>query len=223
MIDSSRRWLAGLAAAAALFPTTLAGQAVTQSFDERQPISNVGQVATMTDGTARSAIARAGAAAGTQADHWHSVVTVKPGTKSVVTLKTGEKRIGNFRRATADELTIAVRPKKGEAPAREETLPKALVATVALAADSMWNGALVGAGIGTGLAMWDYLIDPSEPGNAAIFAVAIGCGAAIGAGIDALVNTGGTVLYASPRQKSGVTVSPFVGRDQQGVVVSVRF
>ena len=97
-----------------------------------------------------------------------------------MTLKTGEKRSGVFRRATADDVTIAVRPKKGDEQVREETLPKSRIASVATAADPVWNGALIGAGFGTGLAMWDYLIDPSEPGNAAIFTVAIGLGTAIG-------------------------------------------
>ena len=32
--------------------------------------------------------------------------------------------------------------------------------------DPLWNGILIGAAIGTGLATWDYMIDPSEPGNA---------------------------------------------------------
>ena len=65
--------------------------------------------------------------------------------------------------------------------------------------DPLWNGMLVGAAIGTGLATWDYLIDPSEPGNAVVFTVAIGLGAAIGAGLDALRTKGGKLLYASPR------------------------
>ena len=79
--------------------------------------------------------------------------------------------------------------------------------------DSLKNGALIGGGIGTGLAMWDYLIDPSEPGNAVVFAVGIGLGAAIGAGIDALVSRGGRALW----------ISPLAGKDRQGVLVSVRF
>jgi hypothetical protein len=153
---------------------------------------------------------------------WHRVDGLAPGTKIVVTLKTGEKQIGDFRRATADDVTIAVRPKESGEHVREETLPKALLATVATAADPVWNGALIGAGVGTGLAMWDYLIDPSEPGNAAIFTVAIGLGTAIGAGIDALVNRRGKLLFASPRQ-AAVTISPLLGKDQQGVLVSVRF
>jgi hypothetical protein len=154
---------------------------------------------------------------------WQRVDGLAPGTRIVVTQKTGEKRIGDFRRATADDITIAVQSKKGKELVSEETLPKALIATVATAADPWWNGALIGAGIGTGLAMWDYLIDPSEPGNAAIFTVAVGLGTTIGAGIDALVNKRGKVLYASPRQTAGVMVSPLLGADQRGVLVSIRF
>lgn len=46
---------------------------------------------------------------------------------------------------------------------------------------------------------------------------------AIGAGIDALVNKGGNVLYASPRQTRSLMLSPVLGKDRQGVLVSVRF
>ena len=72
------------------------------------------------------------------------------------------------------------------------------------------------------LATWDYLIDPSEPGNAAIFAVAIGGGAAIGAGLDRVI-AGGRVLYRSRPQRLSLRISPFAHRDCQGVLVSVRF
>ena len=83
--------------------------------------------------------------------------------------------------------------------------------------DSLSNGVLIGAAIGAGLATWDYLIDPSEPGNAAIFAVAIGLGTAIGAGIDAL-HKGGKVLYVSPRQISGLELSSFRGNQPEGAL-----
>jgi hypothetical protein len=111
-------------------------------------------------------------------------------------------------------------PRKVEEQVSQETLPKAPIAT---ARDPLWNGALIGAGIGAGFAMWDYLIDPSEPGNGVIFATGIGLGAAIGAGIDALLNKRGKVVSAVPRQTTGVTVSPAFGEDQQGVLVSIRF
>ena len=88
--------------------------------------------------------------------------------------------------------------------------------------DALWNGALIGAGIGAGLATWDYLIDPSEPGNAAVFTVAIGLGTAIGAGIDALLSQR-NVLHPSPRQSRSLLLTPFVAKDRQGALISVRF
>jgi hypothetical protein len=91
------------------------------------------------------------------------------------------------------------------------------------ATDPVSNGALIGAAIGTGLAVWDYLIDPSEPGNAAVFAVAIGLGTTVGAGIDALVNRGGKPLYVSPRQTRRLMISPVLGKDRQGALVSICF
>ena len=88
--------------------------------------------------------------------------------------------------------------------------------------DPLSNGALIGAAVGTGLATWDYLIDPSEPGNAVVFSIAIGLGTAIGAGIDALVSSGGT-LYASPGQTRRVTLAPISGKGRQGARLFVRF
>jgi hypothetical protein len=167
-------------------------------------------------------VAHAQAASPDGRQGWPTVDALAPSTKIVVTLKTGETWVGDFRRTSAADVTIAVRP-KGQQPAKEETLPKSLIATVATAPDPVWNGALLGAGIGTGLAIWDYLIDPSEPGNAAIFTVAIGLGTAIGAGIDALVNRRGKVLYAASGQTASITVSPSLAKDRRGMFVSIRF
>jgi hypothetical protein len=89
--------------------------------------------------------------------------------------------------------------------------------------DSVANGALMGAGVGAGLALWDYLIDPSEPGNGVITVVSVGLGAAIGAGIDALINKSGKVLYRSPRHAVNLGVTPLLQRHRQGVSLSVRF
>ena len=91
------------------------------------------------------------------------------------------------------------------------------------AIDRLWNGALVGAAIGAGLATWDYLIDPSEPGNAAVYAIAIGLGTAIGAGIDTLVNRGGRRLYAAPPQRRTPLISLVLGNHRRAALVSVRF
>ena len=101
------------------------------------------------------------------------------------------------------------------------TFPDGTIAEIR-APDSLRNGALIGGGIGVGLATWDYFIDPSEPGNAAIFAAAIGVGTAIGIVSDALV-AGGRVVYRSRQQTLELMISPLAARDRQGVLVSVRF
>ncbi len=89
--------------------------------------------------------------------------------------------------------------------------------------DSKANGALYGAMVGTGVALWDQFRDISEPLSAPIWALTVGVGSAVGAGIDALANTGSQVLYRSPQQARRLTIAPFVERNQQGVLVSVRF
>ena len=111
-------------------------------------------------------------------------------------------------------------------PALEITAPKARTfpessVTEIRATDGLRNGALLGGSIGLGFAIWDYLIDPSEPGNAIVFTVAIGMGTAIGAGIDALI--GGRVLYRPHPPRRSLTISPLATRARQGLVVSVRF
>ena len=90
-------------------------------------------------------------------------------------------------------------------------------------ADPLLNGTLIGAAVGTGLAIWDYAIDPSEPGNAAIFTIAIGLGGAIGAGIDAWRIRPGRLLYASPRRTISMRVLPTLERDRRGVRVCVSW
>lgn len=97
------------------------------------------------------------------------------------------------------------------------------VDAIRTAPDPLWNGALAGAVAGAGLATWDYLVDPSEPGNAAIFAAAIGLGAAIGAGIDALVNRHGRLLYAPRRRQPRVRLAPVLSPDRQGALLSTDF
>ena len=89
--------------------------------------------------------------------------------------------------------------------------------------DPLWNGILIAAAIGAGLATWDYMIDPSEPGNAVIFTVAIGLGTAIGAGMDALRVKGGRLLYAAPRQTADIRLLPLLDSNRKGALVRIRF
>jgi hypothetical protein len=131
---------------------------------------------------------------------------LKVGETVVVTDESGRETKGRVEELTASSLTVGTRI------FAEETVTEIRMA------DSLWNGALIGAAIGAGLAAWDYAIDPSEPGNAAISAIAISAGAAIGAGIDALKSR---LLYSSSRREVGLSL--LVEAKRRGVAVSLRF
>jgi len=133
--------------------------------------------------------------------------TLKVG-QSVVLTDDGGKARGTVEKLSTSSITIGA-----------HTFSEATVREIKLR-DPWWNGAVIGAAIGAGLAAWDYRIDPSEPGNAAVFTVAIGLGAAVGASIDAL--KGGKVIYRSSRQTARVTVWPIVERGRQSLLVSFR-
>jgi hypothetical protein len=129
----------------------------------------------------------------------------------VVTDDSGQAIKGRVEKLSTASITVGGRTFT-DAAVREIRFP-----------DPLWDGMFIGAAVGTGLATWDYLIDPSEPGNAAVFAVAIGLGAAIGTGIDALRTKGGRLLYASPRRTAEMGLLPLLGRNRQGVLISIRF
>jgi hypothetical protein len=56
-----------------------------------------------------------------------------------------------------------------------------------------------------------------------VVSIAAGIGAAIGAGIDALFDNRGRIIYRPRRQAFSLTISPFAGEHRQGVLASVRF
>jgi hypothetical protein len=138
---------------------------------------------------------------------------LKKGQNVVVTDASGQRTRGKIAEVSASSLVLMPDAR---------TFAEGAVTEIR-ATDSVLSGALIGASIGLGLATWDYLIDPSEPGNAAVFTVAIGLGTAVGTAIDALVNRRGQILYASPRQTRRLIISPVLRKDRQGVRVSVRF
>lgn len=139
---------------------------------------------------------------------------LKKGQTVVVTDASGQRIRGKVGDVSPSSITVLIPDAR--------TFGEGTVAEVRRA-NSWKKGALIGAGVGAGLAIWDYRIDPSEPGNAAITAVAVGLGTAIGAGIDALVNRGGKVLYRPRQRTPTMAISPLGRRGQQGVLVSVRF
>jgi hypothetical protein len=139
---------------------------------------------------------------------------LKKGQTVVVTDASGQHVRGRVGDLSRSSLTVFLPETRtfGEAAVAEVRRP-----------NSWKKGALIGAGVGAGFAIWDYSIDPSEPGNAAITVVAVGLGTAIGAGIDALVGKGGKLLYR-PRQRTfSLAISPLARRDRQGIVLSVGF
>ena len=140
---------------------------------------------------------------------------LKNGQTIVVTDTSGQRIKGKVRDVSTSPPSLEI---AGPAP---RTFQAAAVAEIR-ATDRVLNGALIGAGVGTGLALWDYLIDPSEPGNGIIFGVAIGLGTAIGAGIDALLD-GRRVLYRPGGPKPSLTIAPISARDRRGVQVGIRF
>lgn len=136
--------------------------------------------------------------------------TLKVGQTVFVTDATGRQTKGKIANLSASTLVVLT--------PETRTFADGAVTEIRTV-DPLWNGALIGVGVGIGLAIWDYLIDPSEPGNAAIFTAGIGLGAAIGSGIDALVRRPGKTVYLARR----VRVSPLLGHARQGVRLSVRF
>jgi hypothetical protein len=110
---------------------------------------------------------------------------------------------------------------------RTQTFPRSEVSTVRVA-EGFGNGGLIGAGAGLGTALGILAIAGSGDGyilpSAKVGAPLLlsGIGAFVGALIDR-AHDGGRVLYVSPGQTSELVVSPLLGKDRQGVLVSLRF
>jgi hypothetical protein len=139
---------------------------------------------------------------------------LKKGQTVVVTDASGRRTRGKVADVSPSSLVVLV--------PEARTFTDGTVTEVRVT-DPLSNGALIGAATGTGLATWDYFIDPSEPGNAVVFTVAIGLGTAVGTIIDAFVNRGGKIVYPSPRRTRRVMISPVFGKNRHGARVSVRF
>jgi hypothetical protein len=140
---------------------------------------------------------------------------LKTGQTVVVTASNGQRTKGKVAELLEAPPSLVV---LGPAP---QTFMEDGVAEIR-ATDSWRNGAFIGGSIGAGLALWDYLIDPSEPGNAVIFGVAIGVGTAIGVGIDSLIGRD-RLLYRSQQQTLTLRISPLAVGDRRGVSVAISF
>lgn len=142
-------------------------------------------------------------------DDLQRLLTVRQ--KVLVTDETGRDIQGRVDKLSTTSLTVG-----------GQTLAATAVTEIRLP-DQLLNGMLIGAAVGAGLAIWDYTIDPSEPGNATIFTIAIGLGGAIGAGIDAWRIRPGRLLYASPRRTISMRVLPTLERNRRGARVCVSW
>jgi hypothetical protein len=92
--------------------------------------------------------------------------------------------------------------------------------------DSLWNGVLVGAGIGAIPGIYWLIADPNECGGMCPEELAlIGIGAAAGGLIDRLISKKVTVFRSGGPESRGATlaVGPWASRDGRGVRVTVRF
>ena len=92
--------------------------------------------------------------------------------------------------------------------------------------DPRMNGALIGLGVGlgAGVAIISAMCadGPGCGPSAQVGMLTAGLGAAIGAGIDSLVNRDGRVVFRSPKKATRLMLSPFIGKDRQGLLLSVR-
>jgi hypothetical protein len=141
--------------------------------------------------------------------------TVKPGLKVVAMDTAGHEHKGRIKAVMPDGLRIE---KIGGTEEQIRTEDLRFVREV----DGNWNGALTGAAVGGGLGLWDYLRDTSEPGNGVFTAVSVLLGAAIGAGIDALID--GKVLYRRSSTGTGriYLPTPFLA-PAVGIRFDIRF
>ena len=116
-------------------------------------------------------------------------------------------------------VTGAPRKAAGSASPRRQS------ATLSRRRDTLWNGVLVGAGVGAllGVVGGQALIECSECAGFNVpltFGVlGAGVGAGVGAGIDALRHTRSPI----PNTPGHVTVTPVLGKGQRAVVALVRF
>ena len=87
----------------------------------------------------------------------------------------------------------------------------------------MLAGLGVGTGAGLGMVAAMCADGPGCGPSVQVVGIAAGMGAAIGAGIDALLSNRGRVLYRSRRQTASLMISPLVAHRLHGVLASVRF
>jgi hypothetical protein len=163
----------------------------------------------------------ASAEAQTVARSFEEPIGIVNAEETVIVTDTRGRRIkGALLAVDEDSLSLA-------RDGRAQTFARSEVRTVRVA-DGLGNGALIGAGAGLGAALGILAIVGSGNGHVLPSAkvgaplLLSGIGALVGVLVDR-AHEGGRVLYVSSGQTSGLVVSPLLGKDRQGVLVSVRF
>ena len=163
----------------------------------------------------------ASAEAQTTARSFEELIGMVKAEETIIVIDTSGRRVkGALTAIDQDSLSLAT-------GGRTQTFARSEVSTVRVA-DSLGNGALIGAGTGLAAALGilaivgsgdGYVLPSAKMGAPLLLS---GIGVFLGALIDR-GHEGGRVLYVSPVQTSGLVVSPLLGTDRQGVLVSIRF
>ena len=126
---------------------------------------------------------------------WEKIAALAVGTPIAVALKNRDRIEGKFEEFSPSELSL----RTGSAQA---AIPRSDIRRITTReSDSLANGTLIGAGVGTAIMVWmvTHYLQPDLETSWAVWLMAsgVGGGALIGAGIDALKKTE-VVLYQAP-------------------------
>ena len=148
-------------------------------------------------------------------------VLVKPGDTLTITDGTGQRMRGKLTQLSSSSLVLDV------AGALRQFQESDVNTIEKRGSDSLRNGALIGMAVGGGIAGIGIAASAnSSDADASLFVfgtlVYAGVGAAIGMGIDALIE-GRRVIYAgSHATRTTLNISPIVHGGRRGVLMSVR-
>ncbi len=161
--------------------------------------------------------------AGVIPGRWEKLDSQPPGKQIIVTLKIGDRLECDFQSSGPDDLTVT------DQSGTERKVPKSEVQTIISAektGDSVLNGTLIGAGAGAAISLIPIMLAAIQSDGGwdvetmGIFGAAIGVGAGMGAGIDAL-HRRPEVLYQAPDNpapsirslsNNGTSAAVWVGR-----------
>jgi len=148
-------------------------------------------------------------------------VLVKPGDNIYVTDAAGDTTKGRIAELSPSSLSLVVNGKRrdlAQTDVREIRQWRS---------DSLKNGALIGAGVGGGLAAIAIAaIDCYGCGAEAVGAIAYsaGIGAAIGVGLDALIPSKQMIFFNQSKGSAGkFQIKPILNRSNKGVKVAFSF